>query len=234
MAQNINQDRPFRLVVPKKGRLREDFDRVMNPAGLVLEKDDPRQDFGIMRDSRGAMAAVETLIQRPKDALDSLVAGIADLAVVGRDTLLEFQAATFQTDMGANLRVAATLNDVSRCAICIAAPEGDGITQAGDLQGLRIATSYPALLRGWLAAQGVAGVAIIERQGGVEDTIRLGLADAICDVVQSGQSLRANGLAVKFRLMESCAVVVSRDDVPRAPETALLNRLSATKPARMV
>ncbi len=221
MNKLTNQDRDFRLVLPKKGRLKDDFNAVMNPAGLSVEKTDIRLDFGTMRDEKGAIPAFETLLQRPADALLTLQAKAADMAVIGLDTYLEFNAAARLQGQTPNLRIEKTLNGVSQCALWVAAPEQDTLNTPEDLQGLRIATAYPALLRDWLEQRDILDVEIIARDGGLEDTIRLGLADAICDVVQTGASLKANSLQAKFRVTESCAVVVTRNDAMTARQASL-------------
>lgn len=221
MSKLTNQDRDFRLVLPKKGRLKDDFNAVMNPAGLSVEKTDIRLDFGSMRDETGDIPAFETLLQRPADALLTLQAKAADMAVIGLDTYLEFNAAARLQGQIPNLRIEKTLKGISPCALWIAGRKEETLDTPEDLQGLRIATAYPALLRDWLQQRNINDVEIIARDGGLEDTIRLGLADAICDVVQTGASLKANGLEAKFRVAESCAVVVTRNDPLTARQASL-------------
>lgn len=216
-----NKDRDFRLVLPKKGRLKDDFAAVMNPAGLRVEKADIRLDFGTMRDERGALPPFETLLQRPGDALQTLEGRAADMAVIGLDTYLEFNAAARALGRTPNLQIEKTLKPVSPCTLWIAGREEDGLDCPEDLQNLRVATAYPNLLRDWLDRRNIKGVDIIARDGGLEDTIRLGLADAICDVVQTGASLKANGLDAKFRVAESCAVIVTRNDDLTTRQAAL-------------
>lgn len=229
MVEKSNDNRNFRLALPKKGRLKDDFDSVFAATGLTLEKQDIRHDFGMIYDSKGLISPFETVIQRPGDALANLSAGVVDLAVVGLDCCVEFNAAA-APDV-APLHIKTILPTVSRCALCIAGPDHVHCETPGDLHGRRIATTFPALLQRWLDNHNVTDCTIIERGGGVEDTIRLGLADVICDLVQSGASLKANGLEIKFRVLESSAALIARPGVWSQAQSqiaeALINRVQS-------
>jgi ATP phosphoribosyltransferase len=157
--------------------------------------------------------------------------GSAEMAVVGLDTLLEFNAAAQNRNAPApGLAIALRLPGVSACGLHIAAPASLALDTPRDLSGLRIATSYPELLAAWVREKKAGSARIVVREGGVEDTIRLGMADAICDVVQSGESLRANGLAKKFMICGSSAVVVTRAGAPVSPAADIfLRRLRETQ-----
>src|SRR5690606_5625703 len=92
------------------------------------------------------------------------------------------------------------------CRLDIAVPDGVEWSGPAQLSGLRIATSYPALLRQWLEAQGIdAGVVTLS--GSVEIAPRLGQADAVCDLVSSGATLAANRLVPVMTLLRSQAVL---------------------------
>lgn len=193
-----------------------------------MDKANARQDFGRLNDATGSLVGVEALILKPGDALRTLSAAAADLAVVGLDAWLDFNAAA--GNAGQALRLAVNLPGISVCKLCLAAPTGEDLAIS---PSTRIATAYPALLKTWLGQRGLYAE-IIERDGGVEDTIRLGLADAIFDVVQTGESLKANGLEVKAIATKSNAVIVARKDMGErvAQGHRLLSRLqSSTAPA---
>jgi len=217
MRNNLSNDNNiFRIVLPKKGRLKEDFAQVLGPAGLRVEKTDPQLDYGTLVDAVNEIAPVEALIQRPGDALDAVADGVADMAIVGLDTLTEFNAAARNRGETGNLGVVMRLDGVSACSLYIAAPDNNRLGSEQDLNGLRIATSYPETLKAWLKDRNIEAAKIIVRDGGVEDTIRLGMADVICDLVQSGKSLKANNLVKQFRVSDSCAVIVQRNDEPQS------------------
>lgn len=203
--------RPPRFAVPKKGRLQQVFAALMAQAGLAVAKADARQDFGVLRDADGA-TGVEALVMRGPDALRTMAAGAADMAVVGLDMLREFNAAARAAAENTLDECAVLPLGLARCRLTVAAPEGRAIAAPADLQGLRIATSFPGILREWLAAQGVGGVSIVAYDGGVEDSVRLGLADVVCDLVETGTTLAANGLRPVLTVMDSEAVLVMRRD----------------------
>ncbi len=197
--------RPLRLILPKKGRLQEDIAPALAGAGLEILRAGPRRDFGTLLDETGDLPAVEILLQRPADALLTLQDNVADLALVGLDSIAEFNN---NVPAQNRARLCHIFNDVSRCRLVIAAAPGETIETPHDLNGLRLATSYPGLLHQWLARYQLDRVQVIARSGGLEDCVRLGIADAIMDVRQTGESLHANGLEEKISVMQSSAALV--------------------------
>lgn len=201
------QANPVSIVVPKQGRLREPFESIMKEAGLSFRKANARHDYGAIVDETG-QPPIGALSQRADDALRSLNAGVAQMAVVGLNTFLECSAREEEAGRKSPARIMLAFADVARCTFSIAAPKETQITALKDLEGKRIATSYPALMRKWLAAENVTPAAVTEYAGGVEDTVRQGIADAIMDLVQTGESLKANRLERKLDIQESSAVLV--------------------------
>lgn len=222
-----NNKAPVRVIFPKKGRLADDFGDIAGKAGIQVEKKS-RQDFGTGFDVRGRLPSFEVLVQRPGDALACLDAGVAQLAVVGRDRLQE--AFCEAAEAGRTLPVSVRQDfGLSVCSLCIAGPAGMDIRTPRDLAGMTVATSYPCTLRAWLADKGVEGVKVVTREGGLEDTIRLGIADVICDIVDTGNTLRANGLVPYdgMTLLESSAVLVQRDNMAGDPRKAQVDAIAA-------
>ncbi len=208
MAQETTakNDKPFRVIFPKKGRLKEEFADVAATAGFTLSKESSRLDYGVTQDAQGKIDSFETLVQRAGDALDNINDGLADMAVVGLD---RFEEASCKYGDDFKVRIVGAFN-FSACALWIAAPKDCPVTEPKNLEGKRIVTSYPAALKNWLKDNGVENVKIIAREGGVEDYIRLGLADIVCDVVESGSTLKANGLEKNIKLFDSTAILVQR------------------------
>ena len=224
------ENRLYRVILPKKGRLKEDFDKAMDLTELGVVKENSRLDYGMLTDSQKPYyldSRIEVLMQRPADAIDTILRGKAEIAVIGLDTLAEFNAAAANKgEAPLPVSVLQRLPGVSACRLCIAAPRALVLTDAADLSGLRIATSYPETLKAWLKDNNVEGVTVIERDGGLEDTIRLDIADAVCDMVQTGESLRINGLEEKFEIGESAAALITRADQRVCAVTSLFfNRL---------
>ena len=201
---------PFRLILPDQKRLREAFNSVLAQAGFTYSKPSSRAASGITRDQSGLLPDLETYEFRSEAALDWLADGAADLAIVGQDTLME-RAAT--PGAGAGPKSLLSLERISACSMWIAAKPEMYIENIKDLESMRIATSYPELLQQILDKQGVRAGRILAQKGGVESTITAGRADAILEIVQTGESLKQNGLVKKLPLFHSCAQLV------RSPES---------------
>jgi ATP phosphoribosyltransferase len=215
------------IAIPKKGRLCADFNKVMEKAGFTFEPTAARRDLGTLSDDNGALPDFRALSARPADALLYVQRGVMDMAVVGLDTLVEFSA---NAKSACGIDIVATL-PISQCAMMIATPVNQRLQSLDELSGMRIATSFPATLQSWLDSKGVQDVEIITLDGGVEESVGLGLADAVCDLVQSGATLAANGLAPNIKLYDSAAVLVrarGQNDAAKSDMLdALTNRIDA-------
>ncbi len=240
MTRRAPQNRDFRVILPKKGRLRDDFSRLCEQAALSYCPAGDRLDYGILRDTENSSEAradmtAEALAQRASDAITTIRSGAADMAVVGLDSYEEARCSAMEKGQDFPLRISRAFN-LSACALKLAAPPTLKIETSQDLAGLTIATSFPSLLRAWLRQQNVRDVAIYECDGGVEDSVRLGLADLVCDLVDTGNTLKANNLVPSLTLLESSAVLVERKGTWSAEQTAMANklrdRLSGTESAR--
>ena len=195
---------PFRLILPDQKRLREAFDQVMADAGFVFEKNSARAGQGITRDLRGSLPAIETYELRADAALDWINDKAADLAIVGEDMLRERAAA----GAAKNVKTALTMDRISACALWFAARPEIYLRDLSDLGDMRIATAYPELLRQILDVAGVKASRIIAQKGNTESTIVAGRADAILEIVQTGESLAANGIEKKLLAFNSAATLV--------------------------
>jgi ATP phosphoribosyltransferase len=208
-------DRPIRLILPKKGRLTQIFEPVMNRTGWKVTQQDPRHDFGRIegqtRTENAGMDVPEALYMRGTDALRTLAAGVADMAIIGRDVMAEFNEAASEGQRITQPQFRVTGLGLAPCGIYIAVPENkrDQYREARDLDGCRVATSFPGILQQWAGAQGI-NLHIVPCEGGVEDSVRLGLADIVCDIVETGKSLAANGLVPVQQIMQSEALLVTR------------------------
>jgi ATP phosphoribosyltransferase len=160
------------------------------------------------------------------DDIPGLIAdGASDLGIVGRNVLLEHAAARATQARPAAYREWHALG-FGACRLMLAVPDAQAWQAPAQLQGQRIATSYPALLAKWLRERGI-DAEIVALSGSVEIAPRLGQADAICDLVSSGATLAANQLRPVELLLQSEAVLagpVAPFDDPRAELAALLLR----------
>ena len=140
---------------------------------------------------------------RDDDIPQLVMDGVCDLGIVGQN-VLEESALERRT---ANAYVAERVLDFGGCRLAIALPEERAYSGLKDLAGLRIATSYPQLTGRYFASQGVKAE-IVTLSGSVEIAPRLGLADAICDLVSSGSTLEANKLRAVETIFKSTATLI--------------------------
>ncbi len=188
----------------KSGRLTEPALELLNRCGLSFRQS--RDKLFLF----GEGEPVDLLLVRDDDIPGLIAQGVCDLGIVGRNVLSEFQYTTGRE--GPALAEWRSLG-FGRCRLSIAVPQELDYREPAQLQGMRIATSYPGLLGEWLRTQGVdAGVVTLA--GSVEIAPRLGTADAICDLVQSGGTLVANQLREADVLLESEAVLAGPASLP--------------------
>jgi ATP phosphoribosyltransferase len=193
------------LAVQKKGRLAEGGFELLAKAGVKLA-------YG--RDEllrRAENVPLDLMLIRDDDIPSFVASGACDYGIVGENVLYEAQA---RHNRLKGLEVALKLG-FARCSLKLAAPKDGTIRQVSDLQGKAVATSYPGLTAQFLAQRGVTAD-IVEMGGSVEVAPRMGVADAICDLVSSGATLQANGLTAFETVLESEAVLV-RSAAPRSP-----------------
>ena len=197
----------LRIAVPNKGSLSE-------PASALLSEAGYRQ----RRDSRELVHAdpdndVEFFYLRPRDIAVYVGSGTVDVGITGRDLLVDSAApAAEHLQLG-----------FARSTFRFAAPP-DRIATVEQIQGRTVATSYPVLVAQYLGARGIdAGV--VRLDGAVESAVRLGVADLVADVVETGSTLKAAGLAVfGDPILESEAVLVRGHDVPTDGAVDVLTR----------
>lgn len=193
------------LAVQKKGRLAEGGFELLAKAGVKLA-------YG--RDEllrRAENVPLDLMLIRDDDIPSFVASGACDYGIVGENVLYEAQA---RHNRLKGLDVALKLG-FARCSLKLAAPKDGPIRQVSDLNGKAVATSYPGLTAQFLQQRGVTAD-IVEMGGSVEVAPRMGVADAICDLVSSGATLQANGLTAFETVLESEAVLV-RAAAPRSP-----------------
>jgi len=202
----------LRIAVPNKGVLSE-------PAAEMLAESGYRQ-----RRSTKDLAVydpesdTEFFYLRPRDIAVYVASGTLDVGITGRDMLLE----TAPADGPAAVEVMPL--GFGRSSFRFAAPIESDIQDVEQLAAKRIATAYPVLLQRFLDEHGIkAGV--VKLDGAVETACRLGVADAVCDVVETGTTLRAAGLQIiGSPVLSSEAVLVRREGAEEIPAVAQLRR----------
>lgn len=204
---------PVTLAVPK-GRILRPLADLLEKVGLdraTLLADDRR----LVRDD--ASAGVRFLLLKPDDVPTYVEYGAADLGVVGRDVLLEREYDLYApVDLG-----------IGRCRMMIAGLAG----HVAPPRILRVATKFPNIAAAHYARKGIP-VEIIFVQGSVELAPITGLADVIVDLVESGETLRQNGLVVLEHVCDVSSVVVANRTALKLRREPIMRILDALDPAR--
>ena len=178
-----------------KGRMQDDALALLERAGVRVSEDARNSRRLAITDDSGRYRFI---FVKPADVPVYVEHGIADCGVVGRDVLLESRAdLLLPLDLG-----------IARCRIVVAAADAEIMTRS--LGMLRVATKYSQIAATHFGSRGIP-VEIIQLSGSVELAPALGLADLIVDVVETGRTLRENGLKVVEVIAESTGrLVVNR------------------------
>jgi len=200
--------RPFRLALPSKGRLQAPAAQLAAEAGIEAS-DDGRALF-----ARCPQWGIEILRARTDDIPAWLDDGAVDAAIVGENQLVE---------AGVDAEVLARLG-FGRCSLTVAADAAGAVQHVEQLAGCRVATSYPRTVATFFARRDVA-VELVKLGGSVELAPRLDAAEAIADLVSTGETLRQNGLRPLATILASEAVLVARPGLEDA-DRELAGRLA--------
>ena len=208
----------IRLAIQSKGRLNEESLRLLKDSGIDVD-DTKRKFIGKASDY-----PLELLYLRDDDIPGVVADGAADLGIVGFNEIAE---------SGADVVVIRKLG-FGKCRISLAVPKEVDYPGLSWFQGRSIATSYPSVLRRFLAGHGISSL-IREIKGSVEIAPAAGIADSIFDIVSSGGTLVSTGLKEVEIVLESEAVLVGRKDVESGKQElidSILFRFDAVRESR--
>ncbi|MEM6640486.1 MAG: ATP phosphoribosyltransferase [Pseudomonadota bacterium] len=210
-----------RIAIQKSGRLTDNTLALLGRCGYRYSRG--RDDLVCF----GENMPVDLLLVRDDDIPGLVAENVCDLGVVGQNVLAEKNHMLARD--GRALPVEVRPLRYGHCRLSLAAPREEQFGAVNNLNGKRIATSYPEILGQFLNDVG-ADASIVELSGAVELAPRLGRADLVCDLVSTGGTLAANGLTEVLCLMQSEAWLVrapSRHDDPTCRDwmTRLLQRL---------
>lgn len=181
----------IKIAIQKSGRLNIDSLAILKKCGISIDNG---------KDQLKAAARnfpLEVLYLRNGDIPQYLRDGVVDLAIIGENLIHE---------KGKGIETIERLG-FSKCRVSIALPKEVEFNSIKQLDGKRIATSYPNTVKRFFEENGIAAdIHIIN--GSVEIAPNIGLADAICDIVSSGSTLFKNNLKEVVKIMESEAVLV--------------------------
>ncbi|WP_424935746.1 MULTISPECIES: ATP phosphoribosyltransferase [Bacteria] len=204
----------LRIAVPNKGSLSETAVEMLQEAGYAGRRD-PKTLHVV-----DAENDVEFFYLRPRDIATYVASGALDVGITGRDLLRDVRQPAREIEAlgfgGSTFR--------------FAGPPGR-FTTIEELAGVRVASAYPGLVGAFLEERGVSAE-LVQLDGAVESAVRLGVADAVADVVSTGTTLRQAGLEIFGPvILESEAVLISRPEDAEGTDT-LLRRLRGVMVAR--
>ena len=197
----------IKIALQKSGRLYEDSLRLLKDCGISIDngKDQLRAEAHNF--------PIEVFFLRNGDIPQYIRDGVVDLAIIGENILEE---------KGGSIKIIEKLN-FSNCRVSIAVPKETNFNGIQDLDGKRIATSYPNTVKKFLKKNNIsADLHIIN--GSVEIAPNIGLADAICDIVSSGSTLFKNNLK-EFAIISSSQAVLAQGSKLNLKQRSLIDKL---------
>ncbi|MDG1039762.1 MAG: ATP phosphoribosyltransferase [Polaribacter sp.] len=186
----------LRIAIQKSGRLNEDSLRILKDCGIAIDNG---------KDQLKASATnfpIEVFYLRNGDIPQYLKDGVVDAAIIGENVLIE---------KGNDIEFVERLG-FSKCKVSIAVPKESQANSLKDLDGKRIATSYPETVKKYLQEYNI-DAQLHQINGSVEIAPNIGLADGICDIVSSGSTLFKNGLKEIEVLLKSEAVLAVSPEI---------------------
>lgn len=186
----------LKLAIQKKGRLTEKSLQLLKNCGLEFDSYSARLISPVRN------FPLEILFLRDDDIPEYVQDGVADLGIVGENVVIEKEA---------DVKTIKKLG-FGKCTLRIAHREEEELDSLDKLNGSTIATSYPVILRKFLDAEGIKAK-IIEISGSVEIAPSLGIADYICDLVSTGNTLKLNKLKKSYTVLKSEAILIKNKEL---------------------
>ena len=180
----------LKIAIQKSGRLNEESIQILKDCGIAIDNGNDQLK------AEASNFSLEVLYLRNSDIPQYLIDGVVDAAIVGDNLLIE---------KGKNIQVIEKLG-FSKCKVSIAVPKSFEYNTIQDLEGLRIATSYPNTVKDYFFSKKVQ-VELHQISGSVEIAPNIGLSDAIVDIVSSGSTLFKNNLKEVEVIFKSEAVL---------------------------
>ena len=187
----ISNNDNLKLAIQKKGRLTEKSMELIKSCGVEIDQYSERLVVPAYN------FPLEILFLRDDDIPEYVQDGVADIGIVGENVVVSKNA---QTEIIEKL-------GFGKCSLMMAAPENVSIKTIKDIEGKTIATSFPRIVQNYLTENKI-NAKIIEISGSVEIAPALGVADMICDIVSTGNTLMMNKLKKSINVFESQAVLI--------------------------
>ena len=211
------QTQRLRIAIQKKGRLSKECQELLKRCGVKFNM------MGERLVVHSENMPIDLLLVRDDDIPGLIMDGVVDLGVIGENELEEVGLEREARGEPANYIKLRRL-DFGGCRLSIAIDKDAEYNGPQDLQGKRIATTYPQLVKRYMDQLGVK-FSTCMLNGSVEVAPRAGLADAICDLVSTGATLEANGLKEAEVILRSKAVLIQQTGELSADKQALIDRL---------
>jgi ATP phosphoribosyltransferase len=212
-----SSEKRIKIAIQKSGRLSEHSVELLQHCGLKYSRGRD-QLIGY-----GENMPVDFLLVRDDDIPGLVRDDVCDLGIVGQNEIEEKRLEFVANGTAEPFSVVRTL-DYGHCRLSFGYPEGGSIQSSGDLNGQRIATSYPRIVKDYLRRNNI-DASVVEFTGAVEIAPSLGRADVICDLVSSGATMVANQLREGETILNSRAALI-QTPVEIAPTKAeWINRL---------
>lgn len=194
----------IQIAVQKSGRLLDGSLEILKECGIKVPKPQGQLKASV------ANFPMDLLFLRNSDIPQYVEDGVADIAIIGGN-ILEEQEPKVKTVLPLGF---------SKCKVSLAAPKSSSISSVKDFEGKKIATSYPVTLRKYLKEKDV-NAEIHTISGSVEIAPTIGLADGICDIVSTGNTLFMNGLKEVEEMLHSEAVLIANTSLSNAKQKLL-------------
>lgn len=194
----------LQIAVQKSGRLLDDSLALLKECGLKIPS--PKGQLKASVDN----FPLDILFLRNSDIPKYVADGVADIAIIGENLLIEHDS-----DVNNMMPLG-----FSKCRVSLAAPKTSKVLSVKDFEGKKIATSYPNTLRKYLKDNGINS-SIHTISGSVEIAPTIGLADGICDIVSTGNTLFMNGLEEIEEILSSQAVLIANKHLSKEATTIL-------------
>ncbi len=198
----------LKIAVQKSGRLNKDSLQLLKDCGISISNGKDQLK------AKSSNFPLEVLYLRNSDIPQYIEDGVADIAILGGNTVIEKKK---EVDIIENL-------GFSKCRVSMAVPKDVEYTGVDWFNGKKLATSYPSTLQDFLDENGLEAE-IHKISGSVEIAPNIGLADAICDIVESGSTLFKNGLKEVTTILRSEAVLVANKNLS-AEKQEILDKLT--------
>ncbi|KZN69390.1 ATP phosphoribosyltransferase [Pseudoalteromonas luteoviolacea] len=213
----MNTSTRLRIAIQKSGRLSKDCQSLLKQLGIKLNLREQRLI------AHSTNMPIDVLRVRDDDIPGLVMDGVCDLGIVGENVLVETQAERKRAGQPNEVTKLSKL-DFGYCRLALAWPQELDQQPKAWFNGKRIATTYPEILKQYLAAENI-DASVVMLTGSVEVAPRAGLADAICDLVSTGATLEANGLMQGETILESNACLIQNANLNDDSKLSLINKL---------